>query len=156
MENAPEIILVPVDGSEGAAAAVRYARALAEPLDVRIQLLFAFPEDAMDLLGIPAETMEDADMEAYSPSRFAELREKRAGQVFERARNALGDTRVPFEEVVLAGDPAEAILGYANKTNNPMIVMGSRGLSRFSEMLVGSVSHRVLHHAKCPVTIVPG
>lgn len=156
MDNGPEIILVAVDGSDGSAAAVRYARALAEPLQIPIRLLFAFPQDALDLLGVPAETMEDRDMEAYSPARFAQLREKRAGQVFARARDALGDTRIPFEEVVLMGDPAEAILDYAQGTEQPLIVMGSRGLSRFSEMLVGSVSHRVLHHAKCPVTIVPG
>lgn len=156
MANRPEIILVPVDGSEGCAAAVRYARELAESLEIPMRLLFAFPQDAMDLLGVPAETMQDRDMEAYSPSRFTELREKRAGQVFARARDALGGTHVPFEEVVLAGDPAEAILDYAQTMQHPLIVMGSRGLSRFSELLVGSVSHRVLHHAKCPVTIVPG
>ena len=156
MVNKPEIILVPVDGSEGAAMAARYARTLAEPLGIPMRLLFAFPEDALDLLGVPAETMENTDMEAYSPSRFAELREKRAGQVFERARDALGDTRIAVDEVVLAGDPAEAILEYAQNVKHPLIVMGSRGLSRFSQMLVGSVSHRVLHHARCPVTIVPG
>ena len=156
MVNGPEVILVPVDGSEGAIMAARYARTLAEPLNVPMRLLFAFPQDALDLLGVPAETMEESDMEAYSPSRFAELRERRAGQVFARARDALGDTRIDVEEVVLAGDPAEAIVDYAQNIKHPLIVMGSRGLSRFSQMLVGSVNHRVLHHAKCPVTIVPG
>jgi hypothetical protein len=33
---------------------------------------------------------------------------------------------------------------------NLLIIIGSRGLSRFSEMLAASVGHRVLHHAKLP------
>jgi nucleotide-binding universal stress UspA family protein len=32
--------------------------------------------------------------------------------------------------------------------------MGTRGLSDFSGLLVGSVAHKVIHHADCPVLVV--
>ena len=35
-----------------------------------------------------------------------------------------------------------------------LIIMGSRGLGAFKELLLGSVSFKVMHHAKCPVMIV--
>jgi len=35
-----------------------------------------------------------------------------------------------------------------------LIIMGSRGLSPFKELLLGSVSFKVIHHARCPVMVV--
>lgn len=150
----PQVFLVPVDGSPGAEAAVRHAAALAAPLGIPVRLIFVFPRDALDMLGVPPETLSDDQLGSYSPEHFAEVRDRRARHVFERARKAMGEAGVVIEEAVLAGDPAETILDHARRATGPMIIMGSRGLSRFSEMLVGSVSHRVLHHARCPVTIV--
>lgn len=155
MAEAPAVILVPVDGSDGAGAAVAFAAALAVPLSVPIRLLFAIPEDALDVLGMPTEAAGVDQLKAYAPEQFAKLRQRRSRQVFDRARSALLGAAVDVEEVLLSGEPAAAILEHAKGADRPLLVMGSRGLSRFSEMLVGSVSHRVIHHATCPVTIVP-
>lgn len=54
----------------------------------------------------------------------------------------------------LVGDAADAILEAADKHGADLIVMGHRGLGRMQEMLLGSVSQKVLHHAKCNVLIV--
>ena len=35
-----------------------------------------------------------------------------------------------------------------------LVVVGSRGLGRFGSAMLGSVSHGVLHHARCPVAVV--
>ncbi|MGV8107666.1 MAG: universal stress protein [Nitrososphaerota archaeon] len=35
-----------------------------------------------------------------------------------------------------------------------MIIMGSRGMGKFKELVLGSVSNKVLHHSPCPVMII--
>jgi nucleotide-binding universal stress UspA family protein len=52
------------------------------------------------------------------------------------------------------GNAAEKILQVAKDKKIDTIVVGSRGLSTAKEFLLGSVSHKITHHAKCPVIIV--
>ena len=52
------------------------------------------------------------------------------------------------------GNVAEEILKIADKEKVDMIQLGSRGLSTAKEFLLGGVSHKVVHHARCPVTVV--
>lgn len=52
------------------------------------------------------------------------------------------------------GLPGEVILTTAKKMKTDLIVLGSRGLGPVKELLLGSVSHRVLTHASCPTLIV--
>ena len=51
------------------------------------------------------------------------------------------------------GEPAEEIVDYARLEEVDLIVMGSRGLSPIQELLLGSVSDKVLRTAPCPVLI---
>jgi len=52
------------------------------------------------------------------------------------------------------GDPAEEICRKAVHENYDLIVIGNRGRGLFSELLLGSVSHKVIQHASCPVLVV--
>ena len=54
----------------------------------------------------------------------------------------------------LAGNPGEEICDLAHIWQADVIVIGRRGLSGFSEMLFGSVSNYVFHHAQCAVLVV--
>ncbi|MBY5268077.1 universal stress protein [Spiribacter salinus] len=154
MSKRPAIILVPVDGSDGANESAAYAAGLAEALNVPLRLLFAFPRDPVDMFGVPTEAPQRDELEYFSPDAFARLRDRSARQAFDAARHAIGQSQNSVEETILAGGPAEAIVEHAGQTTDPMIVIGSRGLSGFKEMLLGSVSQRVLHRAGCPVTVV--
>jgi len=58
------------------------------------------------------------------------------------------------EPIVAEGIPAEEILRVAKSQSTDMIVLGARGLGRWSRMLVGSVSEKVLSYAPCSVLIV--
>ncbi|MBI3809899.1 MAG: universal stress protein [Nitrospirae bacterium] len=53
-----------------------------------------------------------------------------------------------------SGRPAEIILSVTGEEKADMIVLGARGLGLVKELLLGSVSHRVLAHAPCPTLIV--
>ncbi|BBH24138.1 universal stress protein UspA [Paenibacillus baekrokdamisoli] len=56
--------------------------------------------------------------------------------------------------VTLNGTPYQAILEYADENGSDLIIIGSRGLGGFREMMLGSVSHRIVQHAKIPVMVV--
>lgn len=77
-----------------------------------------------------------------------------AGEVIEATRAALD---LPAEQVhaeVEMGDPATEIVEMAKSGEFDLVVMGCRGLSPFSELLLGGVSHRVANTAPCPVLLV--
>lgn len=56
--------------------------------------------------------------------------------------------------VIQQGDPGPAIVNYVNKGEFDLVVIGSRGLNSFQEMVLGSVSHKVAKQVKAPVLIV--
>lgn len=61
---------------------------------------------------------------------------------------------VPVEARLRQGVPAEELLHAAADEKADLIVLGSRGLSQVKAFLLGSVSDKVSHHAKCPTLIV--
>jgi len=52
------------------------------------------------------------------------------------------------------GDHARVIIDAANKEGYDLIIMGSKGLSLFKDLLPGSVSLKVVYHARCAVMVV--
>jgi nucleotide-binding universal stress UspA family protein len=63
------------------------------------------------------------------------------------------NSKVRYEVKVESGAPADVLLRYADEAHH--IVVGSRGGGGFSRLLLGSVSTALVHHAHCPVTVVP-
>jgi nucleotide-binding universal stress UspA family protein len=59
----------------------------------------------------------------------------------------------PIERRVVNGGASEALLDAADGAS--MVVVGSRGHGRFTDILLGSVSAQVSQHATCPVVVVP-
>jgi len=135
------IVLLPVDGSEHATRAATYAMKMADLMHARLLLVHChrpFPVK----LGEPYfqkavdKIMQESD-ELLSPFR----------SLLEEGGSDYGD-------MVLEGPPAEQICEVARIENCEMIIMGSRGRSDLKGLLLGSVAHRVLQQAPCPVLIV--
>lgn len=66
----------------------------------------------------------------------------------------LRNAGISYELKVALGDPAKEIVRIAEEEECQLIIVGSRGLNKLSEVLLGSVSHEVAHKAKIPVMIV--
>jgi nucleotide-binding universal stress UspA family protein len=55
---------------------------------------------------------------------------------------------------VETGDPAEQLVNASHDAD--LLVVGSRGSGVWAQLLLGSVSSKVVHHAACPIVVVPG
>ena len=57
------------------------------------------------------------------------------------------------EQILRSDGPARVLLEIAKGAD--LLVVGSRGLGGFTGLLMGSVSAQVVHHAPCPVVVIP-
>jgi nucleotide-binding universal stress UspA family protein len=133
-------ILVAIDGSPLARAALDFAVDLAPRYGATLLLVHAFPH-VSDLLGTPQY------------EHLLAARTLIGQQLLEAARTQVGDA-VPVEIQLVEGPAAPAILRIAGEEGCDMIVMGSRGHGQLSGLLLGSVSSVVAQRAECPVLIV--
>jgi len=141
--NAQEIemiskILIAVDGSEQAEKAFQYACYLGERCKVLLLLVYVVEEFANIGYSISKEVEQE--------------KEEMLQKYLIRAKNILS-TDVDMIKT-RGNDAAEEILLIANKENVDTIVVGSRGFSASKDFLLGSVSYKVMHYAKCPVVVV--
>lgn len=154
-EITPKTMLVPVDGSEGSIKALRLAINLARATGAKLDMLYAFPRNAYELFGMPAEFATQEQLRYLNPEEFDKLRKQNAQKVFDAMRKAVGaDAEVIRDQILLEGDPSEAIIEHAKKADDPMIIVGCRGISRVRGLMIGSVSQRLAERANCPVTVV--
>lgn len=138
-------ILVPLDGSELAEAALVHARGLAGQFQSEIDLLrvlvspytIAAPDLILAGYDIGQEGLQKA-AEEYLNAVAAELQ---AEGLSVAARTA-------------SGPVAEAILDYAADNGVDLVVMSTHGRGGISRWVYGSVADRVLQAATCPVLLV--
>ena len=136
-------ILVAVDGSDHALNAVRSAVKIARGSGATLYLLAV--DGCRPLKGPLAELAKEQDL-----SR---------DEIFEHVLESAAITaKIPdtihVEQLVRIGDPADIILAEAGKIEADIIVVGRRGLGAYAELLLGSISRKVLHLAKVPVLVV--
>jgi len=74
-------------------------------------------------------------------------------QFLDKSKHHLGDTTI--KTLVKEGDFAESILKAAKELHADIIVMGSHSRRWLDEILMGSVTERVLHNSSVPLFIIP-
>ena len=136
-----EKILLATDGSPDAKQALAYARDLALRDSAQVIIVHAFK---------PVPTYLGDPWQERIIARNVAAAEEVANEAAQELRKAGLDPTIE----VLEGPPADAILRVADVRHCDLIVMGCRGHSVLTSLLVGSVSHRVLAHARVPVLIV--
>jgi nucleotide-binding universal stress UspA family protein len=135
-ERAP--VVVGVDGSEGAQAALDYAAWEASRRLRPLRLVHGFVPSRMYGPAI-------AGAEDVPPNAEAMVRDS-AAAVCQRYPD------VDVTSTVIAGSPAGVLT--EESRGAALVVVGSRGLGRFAELLAGSVSTQVATYARSPVTVV--
>ena len=135
--------LIPIDGSEQACRAAAWAQKSGARTGDELTLLHVFDLNAAEAMALAHLTREE----------IAERVAAQAAPSFEKARAAMTPNS-KVETLAVIGNPADEIVGIAKAQGYDHIVMGSRGLSGFRELMLGSVSEKVLRRAPCAVTIV--
>lgn len=92
-----------------------------------------------------ADVLRNLDTEG-----IAELRHQKMLSIEKKAQ----DAGVSYEIKIIRGEPGPSIVEYAKANQIAVILIGSRGLNALQEFMLGSVSHKVAKHAKCPVMII--
>jgi nucleotide-binding universal stress UspA family protein len=142
-------ILVPVDGSDHAEKAVSVAADLAGKYDAALHII-----TVMESTELPAPLRRYAEAE-HIAGADAQVATYISDRFIERAREiAKEEGAKKIETTVTMGDVQEKILDYAKKVGADLIVMGSRGLSDFRGLMLGSISHKVANSAPCTVITV--
>jgi nucleotide-binding universal stress UspA family protein len=134
-----ERILLAVDGSEHSQKAVPVAGDLSRRYGGEVIVLHVREHEVTWGADIDVETAEEA--------------RKLVDEVTRELKDS--DTNVRGEVVrVPLGQTPRAILDMAQEEGVGLIVMGTRGLSDWGRLLMGSVAHKVVHLAEVPVLVV--
>ncbi|UQZ74956.1 universal stress protein [Niallia circulans] len=134
-------ILLAIDGSKNSLRATEEAVKLASlQAGTVITVIHAvdFSQSKYDVLHAQGKT----ELELARRNKFLSIEEY------------LHSKNITYKLTILHGEPGPVIVEYANKNSFDLLVIGSRGLNTLQEMVLGSVSHKVIKRAKCPVLVV--
>lgn len=134
-------IAVAVDGSEYAVRAAHFAIVLAKHMpDAELEIIFVADFDKV----------KDEHLLTKSADIIELKRERKVNPIVRLAK----EENINVRAVILKGKPNLEIIQYVNNNDIDHLVIGSRGRNTLQEMMLGSVSHKVVKRANCPVTVV--
>lgn len=136
-------ILIPIDGSEQALAAVHHALALVGA-GLKARFLLANVQDGANLYEI---------VTAHDPDVLARVAEGAGRDLLKPAQALLTAAGQPVEVLVLRGDVVPALAGLVESHGVEAIFMGA-GASGLSDRVLGSVTLDLVQTAPVPVTVV--
>ena len=135
-----DTIVLALDGSDEARNAIPVATELAEKEEAKLVIAHVLQYPAAKGGEVPPPGEDEIRAEIKQQAEDLSTR----GILVE----------VEFADSVLGG-PAHAIVDIADRTGADLIVTGTRGRTSVAGVLLGSVTHRLLHIAKRPVLAVP-
>lgn len=144
-------IMFATDGSEGAATAGRTLASLPVARTIPVRVVSVSDHLRPWMLGIaPTLYLEALAAEAEDEARAREIHL----EIAEEAAARLRDAGVAATAEVASGDPASTLIDRAESTGSDLIVLGTRGRTGLTRLLLGSVARRVVQHARASVLVV--
>src|SRR5579871_2283171 len=143
-------ILACSDGSECAQRALRVTAEMAKRFGSEVVVINAFNPSYANpgYMGAWAMAIDTETVKRCAKEQWEEV-EAGAMPIFQQAG-------VSCRFMPLSGHPVDSLVVAAQDEKADVIVVGSRGMTEWKSLLLGSVSTGVLHHAHCPVLIVRG
>jgi nucleotide-binding universal stress UspA family protein len=141
-------IMVGIDGSDDGTNAVRWCAGLAAAIGAEVIAIHA-----PDMPAYPYSVFGDGEMvgEDVVTELFDRLQVLLEGEWTQSLR----DAGVTYRTRLDPGNAPSIIMRAAEEDEVDLIVVGRRGRGGFAELVLGSVSHELTHHARQPVTVVP-
>jgi nucleotide-binding universal stress UspA family protein len=137
-------LLVPVDGSDPADAALEFA-------------LEEYPDADITVLSVIDPTDVGYGSIEAAPSTFEHLQksaEERTQNVLDEAESRAADHGMTVTGETVIGMPSRAIVEWAENNDVDGIVIGSHGRQGVTRVLLGSVAESVVRRSPVPVTVV--
>lgn len=98
-----------------------------------------------DFSKVKSEVLHSQDMEELNQTSRMRIRP---------VEEIMQTNHIQYEVQILHGEPGPTIVEYANKEIFDLVVIGSRGLNSLQEMVLRSVSHKVVKRVQSPVLII--
>ena len=139
-------VLLPVDGSKSSTRATKKL----------IKTLGWYKEQPrVDLLAVHLPVPRFPNMSlVVSKEMLERYYAEECKEMLAPSRKALDAAGVKYTVHTLVGSIAESIIAHAKRSGSDMIYMGTRGMTALSNMVLGSVTTRVLHLAHIPVVLI--
>jgi nucleotide-binding universal stress UspA family protein len=137
-------VVVGVDGSTTSRKALKWANEEARVRGATLTVVHAWHPAMFGVIEFAAPVL---DIETFDVAAKRLVEEMLAGSHVDASDPSI-------ETNVVEGGATQAILEAAADAS--LVVVGSRGRGAVARVLLGSVSQQVVHHAPCPVVIVPG
>ena len=90
-----------------------------------------------------------------SPAPSNEHREEVRHLLEDEWTRTLRSSGVSYRCILVDGNPVVALMQVAAEQDADLIVVGTRGVGGFPGLQLGSTSHQLLQHARCPVVVIP-
>lgn len=144
-------IVVGIDGSPTARAAMEEAAELARLTGARVHLVTAYQKGQLAALMVDPLT---AATLIESAGRVDQELAASMEQTVEAAAADLRKRGIEVETYAIDADPADAIISVAETAKADLIMVGNKGMRGAKRFILGSVPNSVAHHAPCNVMIV--
>jgi nucleotide-binding universal stress UspA family protein len=137
-------MVVAVDGSENSLHAVGHAAKRAAPAQADCQI---------HLVNVQ-HPVHGGVSTFVSAAQIKDYHRDEGMKALAPGRALLDEAKIPYEHHLFVGDPAEVVARFASEQGCDEIIIGTRGLSGISSLLLGSVASKIIHHATVPVVLV--
>ena len=136
-------ILVPVDGSDISYRAFDSALFLSERLGSKITAIHVI--EKVPTVYIQSQKILDEILETHK---------NESQKILDECSSIASKKGITIYTILLEGNPASTILEFSQMEKYEAIIIGSRGMGHFKELILGSVSSKILHHSLCPVLLI--